>query len=251
MRLKGKVAVITGVGSGGTGYGMASAFLEAGAAVVVSEIDEAKLETSLETLHALGPVEGCVADVSIRADADRTIALAVSRFGGLDVLINNAAAMTPGLLLESMDDAIIARDLGSSLMGTIYHMQAALPHLRARGGGSIINFGSRNGVIGAAGFSMYAAAKEGVRGLSRAIAREWGVHKIRVNVICPATLSLGARTYLQSQPGGYERAVADYALGYIGDGHDDVAPVAIFLASDDSHYVTGQTIFVDGGHTML
>ena len=249
-KLSNKVAVITGIAQGGTGFGMAATFLREGASLIVSDISEKTLNASLAELKTLGNVVGCVGDVGVRADADRTIRAAIDNYGQLDILVNNAAASTPGVLIEDMTDALIHLNLGSSLYGTIYHMQAAFPHLK-RNGGSVINFGSRNGVLGAAGFSMYAAAKEGIRGLSRAMAREWGPHNIRINVICPATLSDGAKAFLEADPVMAENQRSLVALGYFGDAVRDVAPVALFLASDDSHYVTGQTINVDGGQVML
>ena len=250
LRLSGKVAVVTGIARGGTGFGVASAFLREGASVVVSDIDEAALAQSLPELQQLGEVAGVTADAACRSDAERTVRTAVERFGGLDVLVNNAAVSTPGVALQDLDDAGIQLNLGASLYGTIHHMQAAFPWLKARGG-SIINFGSRNGVLGAAGFTLYAAAKEAIRGLSRSAAREWGAHKIRVNVVCPATLSPGARAYLDANPDEAKQALAGVALGYFGDGAADIGPVCVFLASDESRYVTGQTINVDGGQVML
>ena len=249
-KLAGKAALVTGIAKGGTGFGVATAFLREGAAVFVSDIDEAALAESLPELQQLGDVAGLVADVASRSDAERTVQAAVDRFGRLDVLVNNAAASTPGVLLQDLDDAAIQLNLGASLYGTIHHMQAAFPWLKEHGG-SIINFGSRNGVLGAAGFSLYAAAKEAVRGLSRSAAREWGAHRIRVNVVCPATLSPGARAYLEANPDEAKQALAGVALGYFGDGATDIGPVCVFLASDESRYVTGQTINVDGGQVML
>lgn len=249
-KLTGKVAIVTGIAKGGTGYGMAAAFLREGASVAVSDIREEALAESMPELERLGPVLGCVADVTLRADAERTVALAIERFGQLDILVNNAALSTPGVELQDLDDELIQRNLGPSLYGTIYHMQAAFPHLKERGG-SIINFGSRNGVWGAAGFTLYAAAKEGIRGLSRSAAREWGRHNIRVNVICPATLSPAMKAYIDVNPDDAKAAVENMALDRIGDAETDIAPVAVFLASDESRYITGQTINVDGGQVML
>lgn len=249
-RLKDKVAIITGSSVGGTGHGIAVSFLREGAKVVVTDIDEGALATSLADLKHYGEVVGLVADVSRRVDADRVVATAAERFGRLDVLVNNAAVSTPGVMLQDLDEASIESQLGVSLYGTIYHMQAAFPLLK-RQGGSVINFGSRNGVIGAAGFSMYAAAKEGVRGMSRAAAREWGQYGIRVNVLCPATLSPGAKIFLDTHPAEAEKVRETVAMGYIGDAVQDVAPIAVFLASDEGHYITGQTINVDGGQVML
>ena len=249
-KLAGKVAVVTGAGFGGIGFGIAETFLSEGASVVISDIAEAKLTDALATLRKVGNVAGCLADVSKRADAERTVQTAIRQFRSLDILVNNAAASTPGIMIQDLSDDAIQLNLGSSLYGTLYHMQAAFPHLQERGG-SIINFGSRNAILGASGFALYAAAKEGVRGLTRTAAREWGRYKIRANVICPAALSPGARAFLDANPEEAKSSLADTALGYFGDPRDDIGPVALFLASDDSRYVTGQTINADGGQVML
>jgi NAD(P)-dependent dehydrogenase (short-subunit alcohol dehydrogenase family) len=129
-------------------------------------------------------------------------------------------------------------------------MQAAFPHMK-ESGGSIINFGSREGVFGGVGFGIYAATKEAIRGLSRTAAREWGKHNIRVNVICPAALSPAAVKFLAENPKEAEYYRSQIALGYFGDPAADIGPVAVFLASAESRYVTGQTINAEGGMTML
>ena len=146
-------------------------------------------------------VETIAGDARKRETAERDVAAAITRFGRLDVLVNNAQTSVPGVPLEQIDDATIALTLESGLLGTLYHMQAAFPHMQARGG-SIINLGSREGVFGGVGFGIYAATKEGIRGLSRTAAREWGKHKIRVNVICPAALSPAAEDVSRDAPQG-------------------------------------------------
>jgi len=128
-------------------------------------------------------------------------------------------------------------------------MQLVFPHMRDAGGGSIINMGSSYGLRCEPGFLAYAAAKEAIRALTRTAAREWGKHRIRVNTILPAALSPKALWYLEESQ-TYDAELAKVALGYFGTS-DDIAPLALFLASDESAYVTGQTIGADGGSTML
>jgi NAD(P)-dependent dehydrogenase (short-subunit alcohol dehydrogenase family) len=250
-KLAGKAAVITGAGQG-IGLGIARAFAAAGADLVITGRDEAKLGRAAEELRALGAkVAICAGDAGDPAAAQRAIAAAVERFGGLDVVVNNAQSSKPGTPLEETDEATLRMTLESGFFGTWHHMQAAFPHLKARGGGSIINFGSREGIFGGIGFAAYAAGKEAIRGLSRVAAREWGKHQIRVNVLCPAALSPKAVEYLDAHPVEAEMYRKEISLGRFGDPEVDVGAVALFLAADESRYVTGQTINVDGGQMML
>jgi NAD(P)-dependent dehydrogenase (short-subunit alcohol dehydrogenase family) len=182
--------------------------------------------------------------------ANSTVEAAVREFGKIDILVNNAQSSVPGTPLELIDDATISMTIESGLLGTLYHMQAAFAHMKERGG-SIINFGSREGVYGGVGFGIYAATKEAIRGLSRTAAREWGKYKIRVNVVCPAALSPAAVKFLADRPQDAEMYKSQIALGYFGDPFEDIAPVVLFLGTEDSRYVTGQTINTDGGQQML
>ena len=248
--LKGKVAIVTGGGQG-VGLGIAQAFASEGINITLTGRHLDKLDKAAEELRGRGvQVLTIEADATKRADAQRAVAATVKQLGRLDILVNNAQASVPGKLLEEIDDDIINLTLGSGLLGTLYHMQAALPHLKKQGG-SVINFGSREGIVGGVGFSIYAATKEGIRGLSRSAAREWGRHGIRVNVICPAALSPAAVTYLAAHPKEDEQYRAAMALGRFGDPEADIGALAVFLASDASRYVTGQTINADGGQSML
>lgn len=249
-KLAGKVAIITGGGQG-VGLGIARSFAAAGASLVITGRSEDKLTGVAGELEALGgKVAICAGDVRNRADAQRAVETAISAFGQLDILVNNAQTSNPGKALEDIDDETIRMTVESGLYGTIQHMQAAFPHMAARGG-SIINFGSREGIFGGVGFGVYAATKEAIRGLSRVAAREWGKHGIRVNVICPAALSPIAIKYLAENPEQAEMYRREISLGRFGDPEQDIGPVALFLASDDSRYVTGQTINADGGQMML
>lgn len=249
-RLTGKVAIITGGGQG-VGLGIARTFAAEGAALVITGRTEDKLKGVVPELEALGGrIAICAGDTRLRADAERAVICAIDSFGQIDVLVNNAQSSNPGKPIEEIDDETIRLTIESGLYGTIQHMQAAFPHLKARGG-SIINFGSREGIYGGVGFGIYAANKEAIRGLSRVAAREWGAHNIRVNVLCPAALSPIAVKYLAEFPEQAAMYRKEISLGRFGDPETDIGPAALFLASDDSRYVTGQTINVDGGQMML
>ena len=250
-KLTGKAAVITGAGQG-VGLGIARTFASAGADLVITGRDAAKLQRAADELAGLGArVAVSAVDAGDPAAAQRAVQTAIDRFGGLDVLVNNAQSSKPGTLLEETDEATLRMTLESGFFGTFHHMQAAFPPMQARGGGSIINFGSREGIFGGVGFAAYAATKEAIRGLSRSAAREWGRHGIRINVLCPAALSPKAVTYLAEHPAEAEMYRKEISLGRFGDPEADIGPTALFLASDDARYVTGQTINADGGQMML
>lgn len=249
-RLSGKVAIVTGGGQG-VGFGIASVFAREGAKVLITGRTPNKLEKAAAQLQSLGGDASWIAGTAgVRADAEAAVAKAVELFGGLDILVNNAQTSKPGTMFEDTDDALFALTIESGLYGTFQHMQAAVPHMKGTGG-SIINFGSYEGIHGGIGFAAYAATKEAIRGLSRTAARELGKHNIRVNVICPAALSPIAEQWVKDFPEEAEKVMNLVALGYLGDCAKDIGPAALFLASEDSRYVTGQTINVDGGQMML
>lgn len=249
-RLSGKVAIVTGGGQG-IGQGIAKTLAAEGARVLITGRTRETLEASVADISAAdGEAAWITGTAGVRADAEAAIAKAIELYGGVDILVNNAQTSRPGTSFEDHDDELFALTLGSGLYGTFHHMQAVLPHMKARGG-SIINFGSREGIFGGAGFAAYAATKEAIRGLSRTTARELGRFGIRVNVICPAALSPKAVEYLDSHPDEAAMYRKEIALGRFGDCDTDIGLAVLFLASDDSRYVTGQTINVDGGQMML
>lgn len=250
-KLQDKVAIVTGGGQG-VGLGIAQCLAAQGASIVITGRHEEKLKKAVDGLRAEGAPEvlTVVADARSRADAKKVIAVTIAKFKRLDILVNNAQSTVPGTAFEDHDDDAIRMVIESGYYGTVYFMQESFPYLKERGG-SIINLGSREGIYGGLGHSIYAGNKEAIRGTSRAVAREWGKYKIRVNVICPAALTDSAKTYLDNNPEQAEMYRKEVSLGYFGDSHDDIGPVAAFLAGPDAVYVTGQTINVDGGQIML
>lgn len=243
-----RVAMVTGAGRG-IGRGVALAMAEAGARVGLVDIDgDTVEETAALVRDAGGEAFATQGDVAGRADCERAIAGTVDAFGGLDVLVNNAAwTPTPGLRLLDFDDATFRRVLETNLQATFQCMQIAHPHLARSGHGAIINFASGSGTLGRETQGAYAAAKEGIRGLSRVAAREWGPDGIRVNTVCPFANSPGMIEWAELDPEAHAATIAQIPLRRVGDCRDDVGRVCVFLAGEDAAYVTGQTMWVDGG----
>jgi NAD(P)-dependent dehydrogenase (short-subunit alcohol dehydrogenase family) len=164
--------------------------------------------------------------------------------------VNNAHTFTDYLpLADPRMEEHCRIDFQSAFFGSLQLMQLCHPHMAARQSGSIINMGSSYGIRCEPGFLAYAASKEAIRALTRTAAREWGKDGIRVNTILPSALSPKALWYLE-ESGTYDQELARVAMGKFGS-PEDIAPTAIFLASEDSAYVTGQTIGAEGGATML
>lgn len=247
MRLAGKVAIVTGAGQG-IGRAIARAFAQEGAAVVVAELRGHRAERTAEEIRAAGGrALGLPTDVSDRASVRATVERAVAEYGRLDVLVNNAQGMHEHRPLEDLTDEEFDVFLVSGLKGTFWAMQAAFPHLKATGSGRIINMVSLNALTGAPGLADYNATKAAIQALSRTAAREWGRHGILVNCIAPGATSKRGREFLARDPEAARRIAEERPLGRLADPEADLAPVAVFLASDDGHFVTGQTYFVDGG----
>ncbi len=243
--LDGKVAIVTGAGQG-VGRGIALALGKAGAAVVVTGRTLEKCERTVGEIEAAGGKALALAcDVSIRERADAVVAATVEAFGKLDILVNNAHSSRPQTLIVDTRDKDMALAF-QGFHGAFYFMQAALPHMQAKGG-CVINLGSVSGIRGDAGFSAYAAAKEAIRAFSRSAAREWGGFGIRVNVICPFSESPGVDYMIAKDPAFIDQLTSETVMGRLGSSEHDVGATAVFLASDGGSYISGQTINVDGG----
>jgi NAD(P)-dependent dehydrogenase (short-subunit alcohol dehydrogenase family) len=243
-----RVVIITGA-SQGLGFDMAHAFANEGARLTITGRTAEKLEKKAEALRALGAeVLTVVGDVGSRTTAEDTIARTLHAFGRIDTVINNAQTLSLPVPLIEQDDEHIGQVIGSGLFGTLYFMQSAYLALRETKG-SIINIGSGQGVAGGLGTASYAAAKEGVRALSRVAAREWGKDGIRINVICPGAWSSSYETWFKDKPEELAATFELLALGRPADGYRDLGSLAVYLASPRC-FLTGQTIYLDGGAIM-
>jgi len=245
--MQGKVALVTG-GGAGIGRGIVRRFVREGARVVIAEFnEESGRAVEAECAELGGEALFVHTDVGSKESAEHAVAAAVGRFGGLDALVNNAFAPSPEVLLEKKTDAILARTLDTTLWATWWAMQAAYPHFRKRGAGSVVNFYSIDADTGAWRHADYNIGKSAIRGLTHSAASEWGRFNIRVNAIAPAAAGLTFERLCREHPGFEKVSASAKPLNRVGYPEPDIAPVAVFLASDMAAYVTGQTINVDGG----
>ena len=247
MKLAGKVALITGAGSG-MGRAAAALFAREGAKVAAVDINETSAK---ETVAAIaregGEAFAMRVDVSNSEDARAMCDEAVPRYGGLDIVYNNAGIEGEGGFMAQLGEDAFDRVIAINLRGVWLGMKYALPHLIKRGGGSIINTASVAGIVGIKGASAYCAAKAGVIALTRVGAIEYGRYKIRVNCICPGVIDTPMVERV-SEEGGVTSQANDRLslLGRIGK-PEEIARTALFLASDDAPFATGAPFIVDGG----
>lgn len=251
-RLGGKVAIITGAGSG-QGRAAARLFAAEGARVVVSDVnDEGGEETVRGIRDAGGEATYCHADVSRAADAGALVAAARDAYGRLDVLYNNAAIWSGrGLdnVVTELEEEGWDRILDVNLKGIYLCCKHAIPALVEAGGGSVINTSSAAGLVGSRNAShAYSASKGGVISLSRAMAMAYAREHVRVNVICPGGVDTPMIASMTSTERRAERFAAAHPLGRMGT-PQDIAYCALYLASDESSWVTGAVFPVDGGFT--
>lgn len=248
MRLRDKVGIVTGAAKG-IGKGIASLFVRHGARVVLVDVDQVALErTNAELAGGPGEAIPFPGDAGRPEVAQGAAALAVDRLGRLDFLVNNAAWYVVAPLVETADEDW-DETIRNALKSVFLMCKAALPHMVRQGKGAIVNIASINQIVGNPHHAAYTAAKGGVRGLTKQIAVEYGPHGIRCNCISPG-LIVTERVRATLKPAD-ERLIREaYPVGRLGR-VDDVAYAALYLVSDESGFVTGVDLPVDGGLTAL
>ena len=215
--------------------------------MVVGDIDtDGARRTADEVVARGGHALGLAVNVVDIGQVEAMITAAIEEFGAIDGLVNLAFYRTDPIPLMDMSLDALSRELHIDVVGCLLAMQAVQPHLRGRNG-SIVNFSSSAGINGQPGLAGYSAAKAAIRGLSRTAALEWAREGVRVNAVCP--FSLTPSLELSFKRGTLDRAVveAHNPMGRIGDAETDIGPGVVFLLSDDSRYITGQTLPLDGG----
>lgn len=258
--LKGKTAIITGAGKaslkdgtpGSIGYGIAHAYAKEGANLVITGRNVSKLEDAKEELERLYDIQVlvCQADINVDSDNEAIVANVIKQtietFGRIDVLINNAQASASGVTLVEHTLEQFNLAMYSGLYSTYLYMQACYPYLKDTQG-SVINFGSGAGLFGNFGQSSYAAAKEGVRGLSRVAANEWAKDNINVNVICPLAWTTQLENFQAQYPEAFKANVHMPPMGHIANPEKEIGRVCVHLVDPDFKYMTGETITLEGG----
>lgn len=246
-RLEENVTIITGGGKG-IGYGLAQAFAEAGSNLVITGRTLSRLESAKERLEAEYGVKvlPIVADGEDESAIKDVVAQTIATFGKINTLVNNAQVSKSGLPLIEHTKEDLDLSIHSGLYAAFFYMRECHPYLK-ESKGSVINFASGAGLFGKIGQSSYAAAKEGIRGLSRVAAAEWGPDGIRVNVICPLAMTESLMEWRENYPDLFAKTIQGIPLGRFADPKDDIGRVAVFLASEDAHYITGETITLQGG----
>ncbi|WP_458683513.1 SDR family NAD(P)-dependent oxidoreductase [Prescottella equi] len=247
--LDGKVAFITGAGQG-LGEGAAHAMAADGAQIVVADIATENAQRVADDLTRAGHSALAVTcDVRNRDSVDSAVSSTIDAFGKLDILVNNAMTLRFVPFEESTADDLLDA-YQSSVLGTFNCMQACFPYLRLDGG-KVVNFGSNAGTEGGVTMATYAAAKEAVRGLTKSVAAEWGQYGITVNVVVPTGASPAWENVKASLTDEQLEAMLERPIKRMGDPVDDIGRIVVFLASPYSDYMTGRTLFADGGKSKF
>lgn len=246
-KMEDKVVIITGGGKG-IGFGISTAFAKEGANLVITGRTEGTLNDAKEKLEKDNGIKvlAITADGGKEEDVKKVIDKTIEEFGKIDAIVNNAQASKSGVLLADHTKEDFDLAIYTGLYGAFNYMKLGFPYLK-ESKGSVINFASGAGLAGRPGQSSYAAAKEGIRGLSRVAATEWGEYGINVNVICPLAMTESLAKWKEEYPELYNRTIQGIPMGRFADPEKDIGRLCIFLASEDGKYITGETITVQGG----
>ena len=258
--LTNKTAIITGAGRavlsdgrcGSIGYGIATAYAKEGANLVITGRNVQKLDAAKEELERLYGIQVLTVQADVNAGADNAAVVenvvkqAVDTFGDIHVLINNAQASASGVTLADHTTEQFDLAIYSGLYATFHYMKACYPYLK-KTQGSVINFASGAGLFGNFGQCAYAAAKEGIRGLTRVAATEWGRDNINVNIVCPLAWTAQLENFQKAYPDAFEKNVKMPPVGHLGDAELEIGRVCVQMASPDFKFMTGETITLEGG----
>lgn len=258
--LQGKTAIITGAGysvltdgsCGSIGYGIATAYAKEGCNLVITGRNVKKLEDAKAALESAYGIKVLAVQADVNAGADNkavvenVIAKTIEEFGRIDVLINNAQASASGVTLANHTTEQFDLAMYSGLYATFYYMQACYPHL-VKTQGTVINFASGAGLFGNFGQCAYAAAKEGIRGLSRVAATEWAKDNVTVNVICPLAWTQQLEQFKNAYPEAFKANVKAPPCGHFADPEKEIGRACVQLAHPDFKYMTGETLTFEGG----
>lgn len=250
---EGKTVIVTGGGKAKSiGYGICTAFAKEGANLAITGRNVQKLTDAKEELEKLYGIKVLPIQCDVNTDPDSethvndAVAEVVKTFGRIDVLINNAQASASGVPLAEQTREQFDLAIYSGLYAAFYYMKACYPHLKETQG-SVINFASGAGLFGNAGQASYGAAKEGIRGLSRVAATEWGKDNINVNVVCPLAMTSQLENFKQAYPEAYEKNLHAVPMGRFGDPEQDIGRVCVQIAGPDFKYMSGETLTLEGG----
>jgi NAD(P)-dependent dehydrogenase (short-subunit alcohol dehydrogenase family) len=248
--LDGKVALVTGAGRG-IGRGIALALAKEGASVSVVDLAGETARGVADEIAALGGRALAISsDIRKSDQIDASVAATVERFGGLDILVNNAMAAKTHVPFEAIDDESIDLAFETGPKAVLRYLRAAHPYLAAAKG-RVINLRSGSEIQGLNGYGSYIAAKAAVGGITRAAAREWGPQGITVNAICPFVLSEAALQHFEERPQDLESALSALSIRRTGDAEHEIGRAAVFLAGPDASFITGCTVSVDGGGSFI
>jgi 2-hydroxycyclohexanecarboxyl-CoA dehydrogenase len=259
-QMEGSVAIVTGSGRG-IGRAIARTYAREGASVVLASRTFARVEeVAAEIREEGGRALPVACDVGDRAQVFAMVDRAVAELGTVHVLVNNAqgfgtaarpATSTVYTGVEDVDVAFVEQSFRTGALASLWGMQAVFPHMKAQGWGKVVNFSSTSGLLGTTGNTPYNMTKEAIRALSRTAANEWGQHGINVNVISPTLRTEAFEAWEVDRPEFVRKLRESLPMRRLGEPERDAGPLAVFLATHASDYMTGQTFMLNGGKVML